>query len=228
MSVRLTRPDAIRTRGHSGPVVFRSTLLLLVLFAGSAWAGPASGYRVAGIMTVGDTYVAVLALPDGSQVLVKKGSVVDGGRVVGFTPRTVRIAFPRGDVELTLDGSGAPASAPAASDKRVAAEKRRPPVLAPPETLHITAEAVRLLAASPAPAGASRDPGSQVAQRIAPVINLPPAARVVEINEQPVTDANSALNQVADTLVNNGTASLNIESPSGPRRIYVASPTPGR
>jgi hypothetical protein len=167
-------------------------------------------------MAVGQNYVAVLALRDGSQVLVRTGSIIDGGRVVGFTDRTVRIAFPNGEVELTLDGSNAPVAARPPSDRHAPA-----PML--PLTLHITAEAIRILASSPAPTGASRDPGSLMAQRFSTVMNLPPAARVVEVNEQPVTDATSALNQVADTLVNNGTARLNIQSPSGPQRIYVTA-----
>ncbi len=69
-------------------------------------AATGDGYRLAGIMTVGSEHIGFLELPQGGQVLVCHGSTINGGRVVEFSDRVLRIAFPDGVVELVIDGSG--------------------------------------------------------------------------------------------------------------------------
>ena len=68
----------------------------------------AAGYRLAGTVLVGDKYLGFLELPQGGQVLVREGSVVNGGRVIVFTDKGLRIQFPDRVLELQLERSGRP------------------------------------------------------------------------------------------------------------------------
>lgn len=54
-------------------------LTLAALPSAALLAGTADGYRLAGIIAVGDDYPGLLELPDGEQVLVRRGSTVEGG-----------------------------------------------------------------------------------------------------------------------------------------------------
>ena len=59
-------------------------------------------------MVAGDSYLGFLELPQGAQLLVRLGSIVDGGKVIAFDADSLRIRFPDGVVELTLEGTGKP------------------------------------------------------------------------------------------------------------------------
>jgi hypothetical protein len=202
-------------------------LLVLLACASVSLGATGEGYRVAGIMAVGGDYLAFLALPDGSQVLVRRGSVVGDGKIVGFTAQSVRIAFPSGEVELRLDGSGAAGMARAASPPPSAAVAVRhyEPITTPrAATLEASAQTLRSLPGSGSTGG---DAGRALAQRIAPVLELPPTSRVVTINESPVTTADAAIVVMADTLAVGNVARLDVETPSGPQRVYISPPRRG-
>jgi hypothetical protein len=199
-----------------------AALLVLELWAGPVCADPAPGYRLAGVMTVGRDYMAVVAQPDGTQVLLRKGSEIDGGRVVGFTERSVRIEFPGRSVELVLDGGVNPAPA-AQAIKLAAADAAARRIQPPPQprTIEATAGTVRRLALARPKETGRADPARAVAQAMAPILDLPPTARVVEVNEQPVTNADAALNTMAGSLDNNSTARLSVDTPNGRQRVYL-------
>jgi len=90
----------------------------LLACAAVSVAAPAQnvqGYRLAGVIATGADRMGFLALPDGGQVMIRRGSVLpDGSRVVEFTDRVVRLALAGGGmVELALQASGS-ASPPVA------------------------------------------------------------------------------------------------------------------
>jgi len=85
------------------------------MLAGAPWVGAAAsleGYRLAGTVAVGQGHLGVLELPEGTQVLVREGSEVAGGRVVRLDARSLRLAFPEEELELPLAGLPRPAEVP--------------------------------------------------------------------------------------------------------------------
>ena len=208
--------------------------LLLLAFESSAAAGGEAqrGYRLAGVMSAGDSYLGFLELPQGQQVLVRLGSVVDGGTVVAFDAKTLRIRFSDGVVEFPLEGSGRPlvtAAAPPvvlAGDEQGHVVRRTVDVDGLHAGLQHGAGAPKTRAGGP-PADAQRS----VTQRFAPLLDLPSEARVVEVNETRVTSASDAIGVVEDTLAQGMPARLNLQTPDGMKRVYLmpaGSSTPPR
>ena len=58
-------------------------------------------------------------------------------------------------------------------------------------------------------------------QRFAPLLDLPPHARVVEVNETRITSASAAIAVVEDTLAQGMPARLNLQTPGGMKRVYL-------
>jgi hypothetical protein len=189
-------------------------------FAPAAFAG---AYRLAGLVAVDRDYLGFLELPDGQQVLVRRGTVLDdGGRVERLGAEGLRIAWPDRVLELALQQSGAPRVVPAGLLGAVQSKSDQDHVL----VRNVDAE--RLDQALATPSGARTPPGAtpsaQLAQRLAPVLDLPPDARVLAINEIPVRSAEQALAIVQQSLATNGVVRLNL-APQQPgavqRRVYV-------
>jgi hypothetical protein len=78
--------------------VLRALVLALTLAAlpsAALLAGTSDGYRLAGIIAVGDDYLGLLELPGGEQVLVRRGSAVDGGgRIALLDAEQLRLVLP--------------------------------------------------------------------------------------------------------------------------------------
>jgi hypothetical protein len=210
---------------------------LLLLFAGATELASAAdadrGYRLAGVMVAGDGYLGFLELPQGEQVLVRLGSVVDGGgKVVAFDARSLRIRFPDGVVELSLEGSGKPLVVGAAPQVVVSGDEQG-------HTIRRTVDVAGLQeglqddtgapnAAKSRAGGPPPDPQRTVTQRFSPLLDLPADARVVAINETPVTSASTAISTVESTLAKGMPARLNLETPEGMKRVYLMpARTPG-
>jgi hypothetical protein len=208
-------------------------LLLLSAVAVAQAAPPAhQGYRLSGVMAAGDSYLGFLELPDGAQVLVRLGSVVDGGKVVRFDARSMRIRFPDSIVELSLEGSGKPAA--------VAARTSQDVVVSGEEQGHVIRREVDVgelqagldeadrAARSATPRKSVPAPSAQqaVTQRIAPLVDLPADARVVAVNETQVRSADAALKLVETTLAQGRPVRLNLETPSGVKRVYLMPARP--
>ncbi len=215
---------------------FTSLLAILALASAAPQAlGAATGdgYRLAGIMTVGSEHIGFLELPQGGQVLVRHGSTVNGGRVVEFSDRVLRIAFPDGVVELVIDGSG---SGPAqlSSNAIVLAQHRAGEVAVvrqvavEPLVEALSHEAAR----SPAGSGkAARrgggEAGTVVARRFAALVDLPANSRVVAVNDRPVGSAAAAIAEVERTLADGGVARLNLAGDPATQRVYLMPHRPG-
>lgn len=205
---------------------FLACLLLLVCGATVDAAAPAQrGYRLAGVMSAGDSYLGFLELPQGDQVLVRLGSVVEGGTVVAFDARSLRIRFPDGIVELSLEGSGKPVAVGAAPQVVLAGDEQGHIVT---RTVDVDALQAGLDQDSAVPGtaktragGPSADPERTVTQRFAPLLDLPADARVVAVNETRVTSAATAIGVVEDTLAKGMSARLNLQTPDGFKRVYV-------
>lgn len=212
----------------------RRLALLLLSAVAIAQAAPLAhkGYRLSGVMAAGDSFLGFLELPDGDQVLVRLGSVVDGGKVEQFDARSLRIRFPDGVVELSLQGSGKPAP--------VAARTAREVVVSGEEQGHVIRREVDVgelqagldeanrAARSATPRQSVPAPSAQqaITQRIAPLVDLPADARVVAVNETQVRSADAALKLMETTLAQGRPARLNLETPSGVQRVYLVPARP--
>lgn len=206
--------------------------LVLVLLSAVAVAQGApieqKGYRLAGVMLAGDSYVGFLELPQGQQMLVRLGSVVDGGKVVAFDAKSLRIRFPDGLVELSLEGSGKPQvvvsadSVVVSGDEQGRVMRREVDVGGLRRELDEAqhADAPRTRSGGPAP-----DAERTVTQRFAPLLDLPADARVVAVNETQITSASAAIRAVEDTLAKGMPARLNLETPDGTKRMYLMPAT---
>lgn len=205
---------------------FLACLLLLAFGSDAAAAGDAQrGYRLAGVMSAGDGYLGFLELPRGEQVLVRLGSVVDGGKVIGFDAKSLRIRFPDGVVEFPLEGSGKPLVAAAAPQVVLAGDEQGHVVQRTVDTAALHAGLQHGAGQAGAPktrsGGPPADPQRTVTQRFAPLLDLPADARVVEVNETRITSASAAIAVVESTLAQGMPARLNLQTPGGMRRVYL-------
>lgn len=199
---------------------------LLLLACGATVATDAHrGYRLAGVMSAGDGYLGFLELPQGEQALVRLGSVVDGGTVVAFDAKTLRIRFPDGLVEFSLEGSGRPLVAAAAPQVVLAGDEQGHVVRRTVDVdgLHAGLQQGADKASAPKTraGGPPADPQRAVTQRFAPLFDLPTDARVVEVNETRVTSASAAIGVVEDSLAKGMPARLNLQTPDGLKRVYL-------
>jgi hypothetical protein len=223
--------------------------IALAFLAAQAVAGPEdSGYRLSGVIDAGGTAsVAILALPDGAQVLIRKGSVLDGGgTVTELSRRGVRIVFPGRVIELELSGqpgagqsqlpktadeASASPAAPSSSaaghgGARAASPPRVPPPMPTPLTRTVSSAVVRAFVVNGvAEAPSSTNAKQYVDDEIAQAFDLPQPSQVVSVNDQAVTSADQTVNQLQRALAN-GVAEVTVETPQGERRIYVQPAPP--
>ncbi len=201
--------------------------------AATSAATPNAGYRLAGIIdSGGNNRVGFLQLPQGAQVLIRQGSVIaGGGRVVEFSQRAVRIAFPDGRmVQIDLEGVGAGAAAGAA-DSTAAQQSARAAaanavVTAADDngnTLVRHIEVQRFTKALAQQGSGAAD----VTQRLQRLLQLPDNARIVAINDAPVGAAPMALRKIQTQLARNVITTLNLEGPAGSQRVYLMAAAAG-
>jgi hypothetical protein len=185
---------------------------------------PAAGYRLAGTLAVGDEYIAFLQVPDAGQVLVRAGSVVSGAKVLGVTRSEIRLALSSGVVDLTLDGtvhevskSRSPAVIDQEDDDRNRIYSR---------TVSAEQAGRELASRSTGPPG-SAAADSTAAQRIAAVLDLPVGSRILKVQDQPVSSASDAIEQLKRSMAESrGVVTLDLKTPNGPGRVYLMPPKP--
>jgi len=205
--------------GHpSFPGATAAAILSLLLWSAAVVAAPPGNYRLAGVVAVGKDYLGFLELPNGTQVLVRQGSTIEGGgRIVALNGEGLRIAFPNGTVELGLEGSGAARSAPMSVGTPVG----------PPDDEHLALEvdsaAVSQALKTSRASDAHADAGVEVGRRFAAVANLPNNARVLAVNEVPVTSADKAIRLAEKSLADGSAVILNVAAASGHpvTRVYL-------
>jgi len=222
------------------PIFFESilrvlTLLWLAVLPALALAGPvppaatktdSAGYRLAGVMLVGNDRIGFLEVPAGGQVLVRIGTTVDGGKVTHFDDQELRIAFPAGTVVLELEGGTGKPTARATLGVVTSQEDNGHVMVRQVDTDRMTA-AFETTKPSQSPASATvkhADAQAEAGRRFAAVFNLPPNARVVAVNEKPVVSADAAIAELEKALANNQGSTLTLDSAPGepPGRVYVS------
>ena len=204
---------------------------LIITPVGGEAASTQGGYRLAGVVAVGEDYMGFLELPQGGQVLVREGSLVNGGRVVVFNDKILRIRFPTGDIELQLEGSGRPPppdprdvvvqseeiSGGAASIRTVNVGSLKKSLQSQSSGSTGTSEAKKATRGSTVPS----DAPTAIAQRFEPLFQLPRGARVVAVNEARVTSVDGAIKTIESSLEHNSVARLTIETGAGESRVYL-------
>jgi hypothetical protein len=177
-------------------------------------------------MLVGNDRIGFLEVPAGGQVLVRVGTTVDGGKVTRFDDRELRIAFPSRTVVLELEGGTGKPPAGGTLGVVTSQEDNGHVMVRQVDTERMTAafETTRP-AKSPAGGPVKRtDAQAEAGRRFAAVINLPPNARVVAVNEKPVVSADAAIAELEKALANNQGSTLTLASAPGepPGRVYVS------
>lgn len=204
-------------------------LLLAFLLPSFVFAASGNGYRLAGVLAVGPDYMAILELPGGGQQLVRKGSTLDDGALVVLVDaQRLHITRAGRTIELNLDGSGRPAEVPLAlgvlqeqSDYGGELVRRVDPAAFSASA----AQAGKMAGSAPNRIG-RRDPAAETGRRLAPILNLPPDSRVVEVNEQLVLSAEQAITLIEKSLTDGVSPRLNIASASGEARVYMSPAEP--
>ena len=193
------------------------TLALLVFAV--AHAATDKGYRLAGIVVVGTDYLGFLELPDGGQILVRQGSAIEGGgRIEVLDDRGLTIAFPDRTIQLDLEGSGRPSVAAAARETPRDLSDQEPLVMrevSPADLARLPRTSNR--------SGKGDDAGVAVAQRFASLAKLPNSARVLAVNEQPVTTADATIRWVEKALAQGIAVGLKVTAAGGDaeQRVYL-------
>lgn len=180
----------------------------------------AKGYRLAGTMAVGQDFIAFLAVPQGGQVLVRAGSVVNGVQVVSVTAHEARLTFPSGTIELLLDGTNRPAGPVKSSAVLSSTDDARNRVY----DRQVSGDQVsrELAKAASGTQGDTEGRSMIAAQRIAAVLELPPGSSVLRVGPQPVTSATAAIDQIGKAFESKApVVILDIKTPKGPGRVYL-------
>lgn len=196
-----------------------AVLLLTLLSVTAAQAETKQSYRLAGIVAVGSDYLGFLELPDGGQVLVRQGTAIgDGGRIVALDNERLKIAFPDRTVELSLEDSGKPGTAPNTQGILVGQSDQGHVMVRQVDSAALSQALATSRTSTKAP-----DAGIEVGQRFAGLINLPNNARVLAVNEVPVTSADSALKLAQTSLAQGMPVRLNLAAASGDpeMRVYL-------
>jgi hypothetical protein len=205
--------------------------LLVLLIAGCGDAGAAQdaakGYRLAGTLAVGQSYIAFLEMPDGGQVLVRTGSEVAGAKILEVTATGLRLGLTTGVVELSLEGTGKPQVVASSAAVTAAKDDDRNRVY----TREVSDEQLsRELAApaKPSPTTPTAARSSLVAaQRIAAVLDLPANSRVLRVQGRPVSSADAAIRELESSFGSEaGVVTLDVQTPTGPGRVYLMRQKP--
>lgn len=206
-----------------------AALAVLSLVSGPAGASAAPGqYRLAGIMAVGEDFLALLEIGEQEQVLVREGSDVGEGKVVLVDRERVRIEFPDRLLEFSLEGAGESRVVPAALGVVTETSDSPGALVREVDTERLqqslTAAGSGDRAATVGRPARRPSAGSELAVRLAPVLNLPPDARVVAVNEQPVRSVDEALALIDGELASGSVARLNLAAAPGEdaeTRVYL-------
>lgn len=145
--------------------------IVATLLASAALAAAQPDYRLAGTIATGaDRWIALIELPGGGQRTVRVNDRLGAGTVVAIADRRVRIAFPEGERELRLGGSGraVAARAPIAADGLQV------------NTIYADERLIASLRAAEQAAAAGSDAGT-VQLELNRLLGLPPEARVIRV-----------------------------------------------
>ena len=197
-------------------------LLLLCSTGATAAADPAQGYRLAGILAVGQSYIAFLEVPDGGQVLVRTGSEVAGVKVVEVTATGLRLGLASGVVELSLEGTGKPQVVASSAAVTAAKDDEKNRVY----TREVSDEHVSRDLAAPAGTSSTGPTAARsslvAAQRIALVLDLPANSKVLRVRGRPVSSADAAIQELQSAFGSDaGVVTLDLQTPNGPGRVYL-------
>lgn len=184
-----------------------------------AHAATSNGYRLAGIVAVGTDYLGFLELPEGGQILVRQGSVINGGgRVVALDGEGLRIAFADRTIQLDLEGTGGTRVAATARD--VARDLSDEELVVMRE---VSPAALAETSRASNQSGKGGNAGVIVAQRFSTLAKLPQGARVLAVNEQSVKSADATIRWVEEALAEGRAVGLKVDTAgdAAEQRVYL-------
>lgn len=170
------------------------------------------GRRLSGIIIIDEQHpMAVIELPDGDFVMVRVGDRLGDGRVEEITERWLRVRDSAGDQLLWVTGLRSDlVEAPLVrerDDEGIAYNR----TLARQETVRELGKLVE----------SESTPDLDISTLLGPMLDLPAAARIVEINHEPIASAREGVTRIRDALAAGNVVRLSIEGVYGKEGIYL-------
>jgi hypothetical protein len=194
-------------------------LPLLIAHAAEGMAELKAGYRLSGlVISTEGRNLAFIELPDGKQLLVREGDTVgEDGEVLAINHHSLRIHFPKSEEVLYLKGYNH-----SSTTKDVVKMQSSQIVLKSEDigTLMNREVAVDALLSVFKEQKITIEKGkiADLSTYLAPLLNLPPKARIVGINHTPINSVKEALEVIFEGMANGNVVKLNLD---GGEQIYL-------
>ena len=211
--------------------VLRGTVLLLAALLGSgvlaqslnsAPAHDDAPSRLSGIIAIDeDRGIAIVETANDHTAVVREGDPFEGGRVLKISQKTMRVHYPQGDKLYWLTASGVKVSdaMPLTHldiDKLVIERHESGSAL---QRTVAKGPVVAWLDALMAPT--APDKSATLEQLLAPLLDLPKQARIVEIDHKPLGTTKESLTAIRESLARSSVARLGIEGDPGIEVVYL-------
>jgi hypothetical protein len=209
-----------------GMNIIRSILSLAALLGSALAVADGGGYRLAGSIVADDANrsLALVEKPDGTQVLLRPGDVLDDGVVLEVTKDQVRIDFGAEAVVLKLDGRN-DSEAAMAMQYEPAQFSDSQPIPLDSSTLSEISELAET---------ADADNSEEYASRVLKYLDLPAEARIVAVNNKGTSSLPAALREIASSIEKNKAVEsglqfvVSVAADGTNKRIYVFSDQAGQ
>jgi hypothetical protein len=183
-------------------------------------------YRLAGSIVADDSdrSLALVEKPDGTQVLLRRGDIVDDGVVLEVSKDRVRLQFGSEVVVLKLDGRN--------DSEAAMAMQYEPAQFRDPQPLPL--DNVTLSAISDLARTADENNFEELASEVLKHLNLPDEARIVAVNDKGISSLPAALQEIAASIDKNSTGGsglqfiVSVVADGGNKRFYVMSEESGQ
>lgn len=200
----------LATRACAGRCLARGLPVVLVLFAGMAWA-EVLPYRVAGIFAVdGEQYRAVIELSADEQGLYREGDSLGSGTILEVSLAGVTVAVGSDRYFLALRGDGS----------AVYHEYKDPAAPATTTTEVNYGYVLKQLSAARADAG-KKDDSDTLRRTVNRILQLPEQARITAIDREPVESELAMIDTLKSALRSQVPPQLLISGVPDMEEVYV-------
>jgi hypothetical protein len=197
-------------------------VLALPTFA--AAAAPETSYRLAGIIAAGsESFIAVIELPDGRQQLFRTGDALGNGKIREITSTHARIELAGRELLLSLRANPklvaeARVEATPIDDNVDLEQNSRRQQLFFPDTVRMLTSMQR--ASQPQP-GATPPAAETLREQINHVLEVPPTARIVAVDQVNVNTPQETIEALIRRLNEGGVTPLAVSGAGALETVYL-------
>ena len=180
--------------------------------------GSQGTYRLSGlVVTTEGRNLALIELPDGNQIMLREGDIIDGKiEVLEINRGLLRLRFPDGDKVLDL---GAYKSSSVAEYKDVFAvqivQKKEDSADGAIMSREVAVDALLSVFKKQSSVIAE---GKDLSTYLAPMLDLPPKSRIMSVNHAPVNSVKEAFKAISEQIADGNVVSLTLD---GNERVYL-------